>query len=138
MLTSDQMVSLYEALEIPFTATGYMIADNMGAIRSATNIMPVAIIKPYIDSFLQNLLPGSEAALVVYLTRWQALGTSTVTMTAGNIGSLTSITKDPAQERLLIQDRIRNACPFYPLWVWLQKNSGQGHGHGSLSVPITH
>src|SRR5258708_867884 len=131
-VTMDQEITLFEVLDIPFSAKGYTVStDNFGTTRTALSVNPAAIILQDIEDYLgANIPPVNDANWILrltnYLARWNVLGTTTIKMNQGNVGDMTGVTKEPDAERELIRERVRQMVPFYVRYAWLMKMEGTG------------
>lgn len=137
-LSVTNNITLYEILSIPYipNGQGFTVADNIGAIRTAGVYNAAATIQPEIDAYVNAMDGTTQTALIVYLTRWQTLGTSVSAIEQGQVGTLSGVTNKRDTERELIRERVRNLVPFWPLYVYLQKQSGDGQ-HQQTWAPIS-
>ena len=123
-------IVLFEILGIPFLAAGegYVVSDNFGTIRTATSINPSAVIRTEVERILASMTAATVTRLLVYITRWEAIGTQVIRQEAGSVGDVSGVTLDYRDERALIKDRVQNMVPVYKLWEFHQKQQASGPG----------
>jgi hypothetical protein len=124
-LSTAQVITVFQILDIPYTDNGYTVTDNFGTVRTASTINPSAVIKPEIEAYLAAIGADVYNAIVELLTDWTALGTSTARMEGGQLGDMSGVSSLPNEKRALIRERMRNLVPFYQPYVLLQKQAGQ-------------
>lgn len=129
-LTPAEKLTVFEIIGIPFSNT-YTTHDGIGT-KFAGNQYMAAIwqtIKDEIDSYLADssrFTGDMETRCRQYITRWDEIGTKTVSLDGGSVGSVSAITFNYESEREVIRSRIRQLVPFYERWRVAQMNAGGG------------
>jgi hypothetical protein len=137
----DNEISLFEALDIPMTDTGYTIMDQLGTVRRGLTVNPSQVVKGEIETYLNNASecpPEKITRIVKYLTQWDSLTLLTQRIINGNVGDITNVTQDYREAREIVRQRLRVLVPFYDRYTLLKKLAeGQEPGMPANTVGST-
>lgn len=139
-LTTDQKITLCEILHTPYSTSFYTI-DGLGTLASQTTIADstAVAVKPALLAWLDTLDANTETRLIVYLTRWNTIGTTTTNISGGSVGEVNGVSLDYEKERELIRDRVLGMVPFFvqrDIEKRSSGNPGAGVASGGGSVPL--
>lgn len=130
-LTTEQEIALFQMLEVPWQPVVikpagsdnlfYEKTDATTSVRQARQA-----ILDYLAAYIYTNA-SAEAVLVNYCTRWIDIGTDTVTIISGSVGSgVSGVSNDPERERLEIQRQVKGLVPFYRVHEEMSRQASAG------------
>lgn len=132
--TPSLEISLFQILDCPYS-TNYTTVDSMGTIGSQTTVAPAGSGSAYtqIKAYLDTISETVKTELITLLTRWQTIGTTSVSMSAGGVGSIQGVSLSYEQEKRFIEDRVRIIVPFYQAAQVIERQSRSSGSMISIS-----
>ena len=112
-LTDAQKLTLHEILRIPDSSKVTRLMGNentLGEQSDVSNSLRASLI--FLNDYLDTMSAAVESRVVQLITRWDELGTCTVSIN-GSVGAVSGVANDPANERELIYERMQIHVPFW-------------------------
>lgn len=137
-LSAARDIALFQILDVPYF-TGHYTLDGMGTLSNlqdtsgATANQAKTVILAYVLANIEGTAP-LLLILTTDLDRWITIGSTTVRMETGNVGTLGSVTLDYRDERALIADRVRIMVPFYKFHEVLARQKAAGGSGMNVGV----
>ena len=131
-LGTDQIISLYQILNIPYSST-YTLHDGIGTADSYSSALETYnTIKTELDAFIAGLSSDVEIALIAQIEAWDEVSLKSVRMDAGGVTGINGVSIDYDRKRELIRERVENLVPYIARWRLALRQSSSGSGPMSV------
>ena len=122
-LTAAQTITLFEIIDTPYTGDVDEMFGKFGINaskwRSADNDNKVQV---RVHDRLANLTTDEETFLVIYLDKWQSLGTQPWQLDGGTSG-IQGMQYAPQDEREIIRQRVKVLIPVRHYWETVEQSA---------------
>lgn len=134
-LSATYIRNIFFILEVPYT-TSYNTVNEMGVLSAATDVSGASqgAAKTAILASIAALGADEETELNTLCARWAVLGTTSINMQGGGVGSVQGVTFDYDKERAIIRERVKYILPYYKLHEVFAKRMGGNSNSVSIGV----
>ena len=123
-LTEAQIDSVFEIIEVTRATSVEQPIGTMGLSgQTFTESNEDFQLSVKIEARLASLTSNQQTKLIVYIDKWDALGTQSFNMEAATTGAVGGINYDPDAERAEIKRRVKLLIGVYQMWQDVQKAS---------------
>ena len=128
-LTVAQKISIFQILDVPYS-TSYNTLDGMGSLSAQTDMSGASQSAAYtaIVAYLATLDSSTETVLAALITEWDAIGSNSIKIENGSLGSLTGVFFNYDTKKANIEARVKSIVPFYKYHEVLERKMGTSQG----------
>jgi hypothetical protein len=131
-LTTAQKITLFEIIDTPYTGNVDEMYGKFGLSALTYEVSDDGKVQLKVLSRIAELTTDEENFLLVYLDKWEALGTQAWRLDGGTSG-IQGIGNAPQDEREIIRQRVKVLIPVRHYWENVKQSAAQS-GSAGISV----
>jgi hypothetical protein len=133
-LTTSQKITLFEIIDTPYTGNVDEMYGKFGLSALTYEVGIDGKVQLKVLDRLTELTAEEEQKLLVYIDRWEAIGTNITSVDAGAFGTSSGMTFSADAELERIRQRVKNMVPVRHYWENVQQSAAES---GSAGISIS-
>ncbi len=121
-LSTAQTITLFEILDTPYTGNVDEMYGKFGLSALTYEVSDDGKVQLKVLSRIAELTTDEENFLLIYIDRWEAMGTQPWTMDGGTQG-IDGFSYAPQNEREVIRQRVKILIPVRHYWENVEQSA---------------